>query len=88
MSMSCTTPLAERKRTGQQRALLVDFVKRCLSCEERLLITLHYCEGLTLHEVAAVLKKPFEYISRRHESILARVRRQLVPASDDRVLVA
>jgi DNA-directed RNA polymerase specialized sigma subunit len=89
MSTSCTTPLAERKRAGkQQRALLVDFVKRCLTREERLLITLHYCEALTLNEVAAVLKRPFEYISRLHESILARVRRQLSPASDDRVLVA
>ena len=90
MSTSCTTPLTKRKRAGkqQQRALLVDFVKRCLSREERLLITLHYSEALTLNEVAAVLQRPFEYISRLHQSILARVRRQLSPAGDDRMLVA
>ena len=89
MSTSCTNPLAERKRAGkQQRALLVDYVKRCLSREERLLITLHYSEALTLNEIAAVLQRPFEYISRLHQSILARVRRQLSPAGDDRMLVA
>lgn len=89
MSTSCTAPLADRKRTGkQQRALLVDFVKRCLSREERLLITLYYCEALTINEIAAVLQKPFENISRLHEGILAQVRRQLSPAGNDRVLVA
>ncbi|HSW02543.1 MAG TPA: sigma factor-like helix-turn-helix DNA-binding protein [Sedimentisphaerales bacterium] len=74
-----------RKR---QRTLLADFVKRCLSSEERLIVTLHYCEALTLNEIAAVLTKSFEHVNQVHTRIQEQVSRQLTPATREQICVA
>jgi DNA-directed RNA polymerase specialized sigma subunit len=87
--MSPTASIAERdKSRKRQRTLLVDFVKRCLNREERLLVTLHYCEELTLHEVSVVLDRPFEYVRQLHDHILDEVKRQIRPATGGKVRVA
>ena len=55
--MSPTASITDRDVSRKrERTLLVDFVKRCLSREERVLVTLHYCEELTLHEISIVLE--------------------------------
>lgn len=87
--MSPTASIADRARSRKrQRTLLVDFVKRCLNREERLLVTLHYCEELTLHEVSVVLDRPFEYVRQLHDRIIDQVKRQLRPTAGGKVRVA
>ena len=87
--MSPTTSITDRDVSRKrERTLLVDFVKRCLSREERVLVTLHYCEELTLHEISIVLDRPFEYVRELHDRIINQVKRQFRPKAGDQVLVA
>ena len=87
--MPSTTSIADHDVSHkQQKTLLADFVKRCLSREERLLVTLYYCEELTLHEIAIVLDRPFDYVHQLHKRIIGRVKRQFSPAAGKQILVA
>ncbi len=87
--MSPRALVADHERADRrQRNPLVDFVKRCLSREERIIVTLHYCEELTLHEISVVLDRPFEHVHRLHQRVLDRVQRQFRPAAGGRITLS
>jgi DNA-directed RNA polymerase specialized sigma24 family protein len=50
------------------------FVNRGLTSKERLLITLHYCENLTMAEIGAVLGLPESSVIKMHRNVLERVK--------------
>jgi DNA-directed RNA polymerase specialized sigma24 family protein len=50
------------------------FVKRGLTTKERLLITLRYCENLTLQEIGVVLDLPASRVAEMHQNVLERVK--------------
>lgn len=87
MSTAISTP--DRDAPGKRkRNALADFVKRCLTNDERLLVTLWYCEELTAHEISMILERSVEEIEAMHERIVRRVLRQFRPADADRIQVA
>ena len=64
------------------------FVKRGLTTKERLLITLHYCENLTMAEIGAVLEMPESRVVEIHRNVLSRVKTWVVGNKKTKVRVA
>jgi RNA polymerase sigma factor FliA len=62
---------------GQQRRDLLAACLRGCSARERRLLTLYYCEGRTMREVAAALGTSESNVSYRHRDLLARLREDL-----------
>jgi DNA-directed RNA polymerase specialized sigma24 family protein len=98
---SSYTPAAPIKRTPPSPATgkstsnnspawkkLKRFVRRGLTSKERLLITLHYCENLTLAEIGAVLEMPEARVAELHRNVLERVRTWVVGRKKTKVRVA
>ena len=60
-----------------EKADLVEKVMEELSQREKLLVTLHYYEGLTLREISRVMDLSEGRISQIHTEMVSRLRRRL-----------
>jgi DNA-directed RNA polymerase specialized sigma24 family protein len=59
------------------------FVQRGLTTRERLLITLHYCEDLTLHEISAILELPLKTVAEMKQDLVDRVEHWVMQTSQN-----
>jgi DNA-directed RNA polymerase specialized sigma24 family protein len=64
------------------------FVRRGLTTKERLLITLRYCENLTMAEIGAVLEMPEARVVELHQNVLERVKTWVLGRKKNRARVA
>jgi RNA polymerase sigma factor for flagellar operon FliA len=55
------------------RSMLVDFITKGLSREERLVLTLYYYENLTMAEIGAVLELSESRVSQIHKEVIRRL---------------
>lgn len=56
------------------RDQVTEFVRDVLTREERLVVTLHYCEGLRTAEIAAVLDMSEMQVRNMHQDVVRRVK--------------
>lgn len=73
---------------GHVHQALLEFVRTELSTEERLIITLRYCEELTIPEIGAVLNQPAAHVGAVHDRVVARVRKWLKNMEAKEVLIS
>lgn len=64
------------------------FVLRGLTTKERLLITLRYCERLTMAEIAIILEMPEARVVELHRNVVQRVRKWVLGDHGNRPRVA
>jgi len=87
--MSAAISIPDRDAPGKKKqSPLTDFVKRFLTREERLLVTLWYCEELNSHEISIILGRSVQEVQATHERIVRRVRRELLATDTGRIQVA
>lgn len=76
-------PTGPRSLGTRKRESLHDFVRSCLTREERLIIMLHYAEQLSMPEIAAVLAIDQAKVEEMHGNVVARLRQTLSRAEKD-----
>jgi DNA-directed RNA polymerase specialized sigma subunit len=54
-----------------------EFVHRCLTLEERLVIMLNYAESLSDEEISVVLSLPVSRVLEIHEDVITRTRQKV-----------
>ncbi len=64
------------------------FVQRGLTTKERLLITLRYCERLTMAEIGIILEMPEPRVVELHRNVVQRVRKWVLGDRKNRSQVA
>lgn len=70
------------------RVRMERFVRQKLTQQERLIVTLHYAEGLTPEEISCVLHIPDVEVRRILAEVIARVSREFLPVPHKKELVA
>ena len=87
MSQS-TSQTSQFQSTNHSRGLVSHFVKRCLSQQERLVMTLSYGEGLAAEEIAAILGLSPSGVRDIHEDVVVRLNAQLTSPDQETHQVA
>jgi DNA-directed RNA polymerase specialized sigma24 family protein len=64
------------------------FVRRGLTTKERLLVTLRYCERLTMAEIGIILEMPEARVTELHHNVVQRVRKWVLGERKSRSQVA